>query len=157
MISSILRSVGAIIASLVVAMVLIVAIEGLSAIVHPFPPDVDTSDPEVVKAHVAGYPGWILALAAVAWGFTTFVSVWLATRLGAGRHPAHGIVVGLILLSAGVMNMLMLPYPIWFELLNLVTFPLGIYWGVKLARAGRGGSPGHHKGDVTQPDAPAEG
>lgn len=145
MISSILRSVGSVIASLVVAMVLIIAVEGASAIVHPFPPDVDTSDPEVVKAHVARYPAWVLALAGVAWGFTTFVSVWVATRLGAGRHPAHGIGVGLVLLLAVVTNMLMLPYPIWFELLNLVTFPLGIYWGVKLARAGRGESPGHHR------------
>jgi hypothetical protein len=156
MIVSILRSVGAIIASLAVAMILVVAVEGVTLMLHPFPPDAETNDPEVVKAHVARFPGWVLALAAVAWGFTNFVSVWVATRLGAGRHPAHGIGVGLLLLAGVVMNMLMLPYPVWFKGLNLVAFPLGIYWGTKLARASRGESPGQPR-DVTQADSPAAG
>ena len=137
MIRSILRSVGSIILSLVVAMALIVAVEVVSGIFHPFPPGVDTSDYEVVKAHVAKYPHWLLALAAVAWGGTTFVSAWLATRLGAGRHPAHGIAVGALLLLAAGFNMLMLPYPIWFEIANYLFIPLAIYGGVKLGRQPR--------------------
>jgi uncharacterized protein YacL len=71
-------------------------------------------------------------VAVVAWGLTTFVSAWLATRLGSGRHRAHGIVVGLILLALVVMNMSMLPYPVWFWVANLLVFPLGFYWGAKL-------------------------
>ena len=50
------------------------------------------------------------------------------------RHPAHGIVVGLLLLLAVVFNMYHLPYPLWFEVLNLMVFPLGIYCGVRLGR-----------------------
>ncbi len=134
MIRSLLRSTGAITVSLVVAMALIIAIEGFSAIFHPFPPGVDTSDIEVCKAHVAKYPQWILAVAVVGWGGTTFVSAWLATRLGAGRHPAHGIAVGSLLLLAAAFNMLMLPYPVWFEVANYVIFPLGTFAAVKLAR-----------------------
>ena len=53
--------------------------------------------------------------------------------LGPGRHPAHGNVVGSILLLAAVANMLMLPYPVWFWVLNLVIFTaadlLGAKWG----------------------------
>jgi hypothetical protein len=32
-----------------------------------------------------------------------------------------------------VSNMLMLPYPLWFELANLVVIPLGILLGIRLA------------------------
>ena len=87
-------------------------VEAFSSAVHPFPPDVDPSDYEACKAHVARCPAWVLAAAVLAWGLTTFASAWLATRLGPGRHRAHGVVVGLVLLALVVMNMSMLPYPI---------------------------------------------
>src|SRR5262245_9883755 len=132
MIGSLLRSAGAVLAGFVVAAVLVVGVEAFSSVVHPFPPDIDPTDYEVCKAHVARYPAWVLAVGAAAWGLTTFVSAWLATRLGSGRHRAHGIVVGLILLALAVMNMSMLPYPIWFWVSNLVVLPLGFYLGARL-------------------------
>ncbi len=132
MIGSLLRSVGAVLVGLVAALILIVGVEVVSSILHPFPPEVDQDDLEVVRAHVAGYPAWILMLAVLAWGLTTFLGAWLATRLGTGRHRAHGIVVGLILLALVVLNMSMLPYPIWFWASNLILFPLGFYWGARL-------------------------
>jgi hypothetical protein len=132
MIGSLVRSVGAVLVGLVAAMFFIVGVEGVSSIFHPFPPGVDPTDYEVCKAHVARYPAWILLLVVLAWGLTTFLSAWLATRLGSGRHRAHGIVVGTILLTLVVINMSMLPYPIWFWASNLVVFPLGFYWGAKL-------------------------
>ena len=132
---SIIRSAGAITVSLVVALGLIIAVEAFSNVFHPFPPGVDPSDYEVCKAHVAKYPQWILAVAVVGWGGTTFVSAWIATRMGAGRHSAHGIAVGALLLIAATFNMFMLPYPIWFVIANLLIFPLAIFWAVKAGRA----------------------
>src|SRR5260370_36795488 len=111
MIGSMVGSVGAVLVGLVTAMFLIVGIEYFSSIVHPFPPGVDPTDYEVCKAHVARYPAWVLLLVVLGWGLTTFLSSWLATRLGSGRYLAHGIVVGSILLALAVMNMSMLPYP----------------------------------------------
>ena len=132
MIGAVLRSVGAVIVALMVAMALIMGVEVLSAIVHPFPPGVDPSDLEVCKAHVARYPAWVLVAAMFAWGCTAFVSSWVATRLGAGRHWAHGIVVGLMLLAAVILNMSMLPYPSWFWT-NVIVFPVCFIAGSKLA------------------------
>src|SRR6516162_771877 len=111
MIGSLVRSAGAVLAGLVVAAVLVVGVEAFSSVVHPFPPDVDPTDNEACKAHVARCPAWVLAVAVLLWGLTTFLSAWLATRLGPGGHRAHGVVVGLVLLALVVMNMSMLPYP----------------------------------------------
>ena len=133
---SIIRSVGSVVVSLAVALVLVIVVEVASAVLHPFPPGFDGTHDQMIE-HVARYPGWVLALAAVAWGAIMFISTWLATRLGAGRHPAHGVAVGLLLFSAAVFNMYLLPYPIWFELLNLVLFLLGGYFGVRLGRGGK--------------------
>jgi len=146
MISSILRSVGSVVAGLVLAFAFVVAMEIFSEIYHPFPPGVDTSHLEVCK-HVARYPTWVLAVAAAGWATGAFLAVWLATRLGTGRHPAHGIVVGAILLALAGMNMAMLPYALWFPVVILVSFPLGTFLGVRTAR-GLAGKPG----DVSRRD-----
>ena len=135
MIRSLMRSIGVIIAGLIVAMVLIIAVEVVTAIFHPFPPGADATDHEVVEAHVEKFPHWVLAIAVVGWGVTTFVSAWIATRLGTGRHPAHGIALGSLLLLAAAFNMSMLPYPVWFVVANLLILPLAILGAVKFGRA----------------------
>ncbi len=133
MIGAIIRSVGSVVAGLIVALMLVIGVEGMSSILHPFPPGIDPTDFEACKAHVARYPAGVLALVVPLWGMAVFVSSWLATRLGTGRQLAHGLVVGAILFAAVVFNMAMLPYPTWFWV-NLVVFPISCFWGAKLAQ-----------------------
>lgn len=133
MFGAIIRSMGAVGIGLMAAMILIVGVEGMSAILHPFPPGVDPTDFDACKSHVARYPAGVLVLVVLAWGLTTFVSSWLATRLGTGRHPAHGIVVGSLLLAAVIFNMAMLPYPMWFWV-NGIVFPVCCLAGIQRAQ-----------------------
>jgi hypothetical protein len=86
--------------------------------------------------HVARYPTWVLATGAAIWAGGVLASCWLATWLGTGRHPAHGIVVGVLLLMLVGMNLAMLPYAPWFPIVMLVSFPISIYWGTKWGRGG---------------------
>jgi hypothetical protein len=135
MIGSLARSTGAILVGLLVAAAFSIGVEGLSSILHPFPPGVDCKDPEVCRVHVARYPPWVLSLCGLGWVVGTFVSAWVATRLGSDRHPAHAIGTGLLLLTLIVANMLMLPYPAWFWVQNLVGIPLAFYLGAWMGRA----------------------
>ena len=137
MIRSIARSVIAVVLALILALALIIGIELVSSMLHPLPPGLDPGDPEVLKGHVVRYPPWVLLLAGLGWGLTTLLSAWLATRLGAQRHAAHGILVGSILLVAAIANMLMLPYPMWFWILNLVVLPASFCLGARLGNQGR--------------------
>lgn len=134
MIKSILQSTGSLLLALVVAIILLAGIEGVSAIVHPFPPDFGGTRDEVAQ-HVANYPTWVLvSLGSVGWGITIFVASWMTTRLGTRRHPAHGAGLGLLLFAGAIFNMAMLPYPLWYWVLELITLPAGIYFGVKIGQ-----------------------
>ncbi len=128
------RSIGAVVVGLTAALVFVVGVEWMGSILHPFPPGVDPSDIEACRAHVARYPAWVLLLVVLGWGLCTFVSSWLSTRIGSKRHPAHGILIGAILLTLAIVNMAMLPYPVWFWILNLFGFPACCYAGVMLGR-----------------------
>jgi hypothetical protein len=137
MVVSVVRSVLSVVAGLVLAFVFIVLAEVLSSIYHPWPAGVDVNDYEVCKAHVRRYPTWLLAVCTAIWAAAPLSGAWLATRLGTGRHASHGFVVGAVLLALAGFNMAMLPYPVWFLVVNLVTFPLGTFLGVRLARGAR--------------------
>ncbi len=135
MIKTALQSVGSILLSLVTAFLLVAGLEWLSAILHPWPADFAGTSEEIVR-QVETYPTWALAIVGGAgWGVTMFISAWLATRLGSNRKPIHGYLVGAILIAGVVVNISMLPYPIWFSLLNLVVLPTALYFGVRLGQA----------------------
>jgi len=105
-----------IIAGLAVALMLVIAVELASAVVHPLPPDFKGTQEEMC-AHVALYPQWVLALVVPAWALTTFAGAWTAKRLaGPNGGRAAAITVGLLLTAAVLFNVSMLPYPIWFKI-----------------------------------------
>ena len=134
MFGSIARGVVALLLGLLAATLFIVAVEGVWAVLYPFPDGADPSDIEVCRAHIAQLPASAFLIGVVGWGLAVFAGSWVATRLAAGRHPAHGIMLGSILLAAAVLNMLMLPYPAWFWVANLLGFPVCALLGARLGR-----------------------
>jgi hypothetical protein len=124
-----LRGIAAIIAGMIVAFILVVAVEFFSAVVHPVPHDFKGTMEEMCQ-HVARYPHWVLALVVPAWAGTAFASTWISGRLG---NRFCGLFIGLLLVAALILNLWMLPYPIWFKILNLLAIPAAILLGDRLS------------------------
>ncbi|QDU36985.1 hypothetical protein Mal4_12880 [Maioricimonas rarisocia] len=110
--SKALRTVGGVVAGIVVALILLIAVEAFSAVVHPVPEDFDGTMEQMCQ-HVARYPQWVLAVVVPMWGAIAFISTWTAHRVG-GRVAA--IVIAVLLVAAVVFNVSMLPYVMWFKL-----------------------------------------
>jgi hypothetical protein len=127
------RSVASVFSALILAFLGVILVELMSSILHPFPPGFDRTSVESITDYVAHYPDGVLFVCAIGWWLTVLVSCSLATRLGAYRHPAHGMAVGLILLGLVVLNMAMLPYPLWFWI-NVIAVPVCMASGIWLAR-----------------------
>jgi hypothetical protein len=125
----VLRGIAGVLIGLIVAFVLVVALELFSAVVHPFPEGVEQTMEEICR-HVEKYPQWILAVAVAAWAFTAFLSTWIAKKIG---NLYSALIVGLLLLAALVMNLSKLPYPIWFKGANLIAIPGAIAAGLQLS------------------------
>ncbi len=123
-----LRNVAAVVAGIVVALILLIAVELFSAVVHPLPPGSGESMEEMCQ-HVARYPQWVLAVVVPAWGFTAFASTWTARRIAA-RGAA--LLIGTLLLAGVVFNISMLPYPTWFKGAILLVIPIAIFLGSRL-------------------------
>ena len=122
-----LRSLLGILVGCVVAIVLLIAVELFSAIVHPTPDDFDGSMEQMCR-HVERYPQWVLAVVVPMWATISFVSTWLAAKLG---NRAASVIVGLLLVVALVCNVANLPYPTWFKVSTLLIIPLSIAGGIR--------------------------
>jgi hypothetical protein len=123
-----LRGIAAIIAGMIMALIFVVAVELFSAVVHPVPPGFRGTMEEMCL-HVARYPHWVLALVVLAWAGTAFANM----DLEAHGKSFCGLFIGLLLLAALIFNLSMLPYPIWFKLLNLLAIPAAILLGDRLS------------------------
>ena len=107
------------------AIVLVVAVEAFSGVVHPLPPGHKDTFEEMC-AHVARYPHWVLAVCVVLWSATAFASTWVAARVG---HRIAGIAVILILSLAIGFNIAKLPYVTWFKVVMPICFAVACFLG----------------------------
>ncbi len=130
MIQVALRTVLGTVVGLIVAFILILGVEAFGGVVHPIPEGFDGST-EAMCRHVERFPGWVLAAVVPMWGLTALVGTWLARRVG--TLYAAGI-VGLLLTAAVVLNISMLPYPIWFKISVVIAVPAAGFVGGRLAR-----------------------
>jgi hypothetical protein len=121
------RTLLAVVAGLALALALVVAVEWFSSVVHPFPADFNGN----VREHVRRYPHWVLGVVVLAWGATSAVAAWAASRLG-GRLA--GIIVASFLAWALIFNLTMLPYAAWFKVAMGIAFPIACLLGIRYGR-----------------------
>jgi uncharacterized protein YacL len=128
------RSILAVVAGLVLGVVLIFAVESLGHFVYPPPSDLDMTNPEALKNLMANAPVGALLFVILAYVIGSFGGGWLAARLAQKSHVMHSLIVGGLLMAAGIMNMLMIPHPTWFWIISLVLYLPAAYAGALLGQ-----------------------
>lgn len=129
MVKSTLQTVFSFVAGLLAAFAMVIGVELLSNVFHPFPSDFAGTQEEVCL-HVAKYPAWVLAAVVVAWGLTATIATWIARRIG---NVYSAALLGLLLFAAVGFNVSMLPYPIWFKAVIMLVIPIACTVGARLA------------------------
>ncbi len=117
---------------LILGVLCIVGFELVASLVYPYPAGFDANDHAAMSEYIRTLP--IAALILVLSGYLvgTFTGSWTATKIGRSTIP--GYVVGVLLLCAGISNMLMLPHPTWFWIVAIVIFIAMTTVGTRLAR-----------------------
>ena len=92
----------------------------ISGYIIPPPAGADLTTTEGLKAamHLMQPKHFILPFFAHALG--TFAGAWLAAKIAANRKMAFALGIGVFFLIGGIANIVMLPSPLWFTILDLV-------------------------------------
>lgn len=128
------KNVLAIIAGVFLGGVVNMALILISGSIIPLPEGLDNTTMEGLKAsmHLFEPRHYIMPFLAHALG--TLVGAYVAARLAVTRKMFFALFIGAFFLAGGITNVMQLPAPMWFNILDLVGayFPMA-YLGGKLA------------------------
>lgn len=120
-----LRTILGIVAGVVLAMVVMMALEMAGHAAMPPPPGLDPADPEDVKQMVASASMAAKAWVVFGWFAAALAGGWLARRLS--RKGWAGWVIAVLIAVGGIANIMMIPHPLWMQI-AAVGAPLVAGW-----------------------------
>jgi hypothetical protein len=130
----IIRNVLAVIVGIIAGSTLNMAIIMVSGSIVPPPlgADITTMEGLTASMHLFTPINFLMPFLAHALG--TLIGAFIAALIAASHKMIFGLVIGAFFLIGGIMNIMMLPSPIWFSIVDIVGayIPMG-YLGVKLA------------------------
>jgi uncharacterized membrane protein YqgA involved in biofilm formation len=131
----ILRNVLAVIAGLIAGSLLNGLIINFSRFVIPLPEGSDTSTTEGLQAAILTYEPKHFLFPFIAHAFGSFVGAFVAAKISPNYGFKLAMVVGLFYLVAGIYMVIILPSPLWFDILDLAIAYLPMaYLGWLLAK-----------------------
>lgn len=129
----------------VVAMVVLVAVEALGHLAYPPPPGLDAADPatrQALQDYFSQLPpaAFLFVLAALVLGALAgaCTAAWIARE----RPMLLALLVGALMLAAAIANMVMIPHPAWFVVLAVLAVPAAALLGGLLGQRLRRPRPG---------------
>lgn len=131
----ILKNVLAVIAGVIVGIAVNMGLIMLSSSVIPPPAGVDPTDMESLKENMHLFEAKHFIFPFLAHALGTLAGAFLAAKLAASHHMNIALGIGAFFLLGGITNVMMLPAPTWFAVLDLVVAYIPMGWlGGKLAK-----------------------
>ncbi len=110
------RKILAVVFGIVVAVVLIIAIEALGHAVYPVPDGLDLTDPEALQTYVMDAPIAALLFVLGAWLVATLVGGLLACFIAKESPLVYSAIIGGLVLLGTILNLMSIPHPTWFSI-----------------------------------------
>ena len=131
----IIRNILAVVAGIVVGSVVNMGLVTIGPAVIPPPEGTDVTSMEGLKAsmHLFGPQHFIFPFLAHALG--TLAGAWLAALIATSHKLKYALAIGVFFLIGGIVNVFMLPSPLWFAVLDLVVAYIPMGWlGGRMAK-----------------------
>ena len=130
------RSILAVIAGFVSTAIVIMVVEAINGQV--FHPELakqaeGVTDREVVRAILAKAPISAFLVVLLGWAMGSFTGAYVAVWIARKPAARHGLILGVLVTLAGILNNLMIPPPLWFWIPSLVIYLPAAYVGAQLA------------------------
>lgn len=122
---------------LLAAMVTISVVEAIGNSMYPAPADMDYNNKEMVKALISSMPFGALVFVVNAWILGSFIGSIVTSRMYAEGTWKTPVITGMLVLVFTMMNMLMIPHPIWMWVSGLLGIVPAAWFGHTLTQIQR--------------------
>lgn len=128
-------------AGLLIASLLVLAVEFTNSRLFPFPAGFNPSDPQQIAAFIKTMPVGAFVAVWFGWASGAFAGTFAARKLTPAPSNRPAIVTAVLFELFCIFNMAMLPHPVAFIVANVVTTPLAAWAALTLANRPSGSTP----------------
>ena len=100
----------------------VVMVEAISSLLYPLPPGLDMNDREAMIAHQASLPAGAFAMVLAAHATGSFLGGAVCAFISRRKAYDRALIIGLLLMVAGILTLLAMPHPVWFALADVVVY-----------------------------------
>jgi len=90
--------------------------------INPMPEGLDLSDPNALKAYIAGLPISAFISILLSHGIGALAGGFVASKMAKVQKRGAAMFVGLILVVAAVLNLMAVPHPTWFSVADILVY-----------------------------------
>lgn len=130
-----LRVVLGIIVGIAVSMGCIFVVEAIGHQIYPPPAGVSMNTPEIVADYIATAPTMALIFPPLGWFLGSAIGGWAARSI-TRKYWAGWVIAGLVLVG-GIINLFLIPAPLWMQIAAIAAPLFGGRVATKLPRAGQ--------------------
>jgi hypothetical protein len=117
-----LRKIIGAIAGIVAAMLIFMVFEKINSGRFPLPPGVDPADHEAVTAYAQTLPSSTFITLLAGWATGSFICGLLIRIISKSADKIPAYIAGLFLTTAAIVDLILLPHPMWFIVAGIVVF-----------------------------------
>lgn len=117
------RTILAVILGVIAMSICVGAVEWIGHQRYPLPAGIDFKDPETLKGFIAQRPVAALLFVLAGWTLGSLVGGYIAARISRLHKRGAALSIGIVMVLLVIMNMLMIPHPLWMSVLG-VTLPV---------------------------------
>lgn len=115
----ILKNITAVIAGIIFGSLVNMGIINISGSVIPPPEGSDVTTMEGLKASMKVFEPKHFIMPFLAHALGTFAAAFLATKIAASHQMKFALGIGFFFLAGGITNVILLPSPLWYSILDL--------------------------------------
>ncbi|MCE3074812.1 hypothetical protein [Chryseobacterium gwangjuense] len=127
-----LKRILAVIGGIVAGSLTVAAVEMLGHYLYPLPAGMKSDDMEAMKEYIPNAPFMALFFVIIAYALAALVVGFVSTKIANDGKNKYAIIGGVIFVIITIINLAMLPTPVWFWVLGIAVWGL-VLVGYKLA------------------------
>jgi len=129
------RYIAGLVSGFIAGFVAVGLIELIAIWLYPLPRGFDPNDLEAMEQHIASLPAGAFALVLIAHAIGAFLAGLVCCAIAMRLWWPGVLALGGVFIAAGIMNIVQIPHPLWFGVVDLALYvPAAIAGGALGAR-----------------------
>ena len=116
------KKIMALVGGVVVGFIMVIVFEYINHLIFPPPADMDPMDIESVKAFMKEIPVGALIGIWFGWMISAFIAGFVSGKIDKINWKNNGYIIATVLLVASIVNMYLIPHPIWMVVITIIGY-----------------------------------